>query len=321
MDKFLYATFRIVLAPIALLPFWALYILSDVLYFFAYHIIKYRRNVVRKNLNESFPGKTKIELDKIERNFYRNFTDYIVETIKLLHISDREMKRRMEFVDVEIADRLLEQGKSITAYFSHCFNWEWAPSITLWSNLKFWQSTDEHKEGEAAFCQIYRPLKNKAFDRLMLKVRSRFNSISITKAHALRHLLTMRRENIPSVTGFMSDQKPSHGDPAYITNFLNHPTAIITGTETLARRLGMAAIYFDIEKMKRGYYRLTIRHICDDVSSTAPMATTAKYVQLLQNTIDRNPSIWLWSHKRWKIPVELPDSQTNSFATQNTSAQ
>lgn len=316
MEKLLYTIFRIGLTIIAFLPFWMLYFFSDILYFLAFHVIKYRRKVVRKNLSESFPEKTQSELDKIERQFYRNFTDYIVETIKLLHISDKEMKKRMEFVDVEIADRLLEQGKSIAAYFSHCFNWEWATSISLWSNLKCYLPSDEYTKGEAAFCQIYRPLKNKAFDRLMLKVRSRFHSISIPKTHTLRHLLTLRRDAIPSITGFMSDQKPSHGDPAYITTFMNHPTAIITGTETLARRLGMAAIYFDIEKIRRGHYQLTIRLISDDVSRSEPMSTTAEYTRMLQSTIERNPSIWLWSHKRWKIPVTIPDNRLDSSTSQ-----
>ena len=42
-------------------------------------------------------------------------------------------------------------------------------------------------------------------------------------------LIRLRRDGMLNVTGFMSDQKPSHGDPALPLMFLNRPTAFITG--------------------------------------------------------------------------------------------
>jgi KDO2-lipid IV(A) lauroyltransferase len=107
----------------------------------------------------------------------------------------------------------------------------------------------------------------------------------------------------------MSDQKPSHGDPAHINPFLNHPTAFISGTETLARKLGTAAAYIDMYKVSRGHYRAVLRLISDDVAATEKGEVTERYVTMLEETITRNPSIWLWSHKRWKIPVTLPQNQ------------
>lgn len=282
----------------ARLPWWALYGVSTALYFILCHGIGYRRKVVMTNLRESFPEKTEMELRTIAREFYRNFTDMIVETIKLLHVSDDEMRSRFTFEGVDIIDNFMKQGRSVAAYFSHTFNWEWAPSVTLWSAM----ATDK----EAAFCQVYRPLRDKSMDALMLRIRSRFGARSLPKKNTLRALLELRRENMPSVTGFMSDQKPSHGDPAYITTFLSHPTAFITGTETLARRLGMGAVYWDITRRGRGRYHLTVRLIAEDVAATEPMAVTAEYVRMLETTIRRDPANWLWSHKRWKIPVTLP---------------
>ena len=224
----------------------------------------------------------------------------IVETVKLLHVSDEEMRARFTFEGVEIIDGFMKQGRSVAAYFSHTFNWEWAPSVTLWSALA--------PDRDAAFCQVYRPLRDKAMDALMLRIRGRFGARSLPKKNTLRALLALRRDKMPSVTGFMSDQKPSHGDPAYITTFLSHPTAFITGTETLARRLGMAAVYWDIARVGRGRYHLTVRSLSGDVASTEPMAVTAEYVRLLEATIRRDPANWLWSHKRWKIPVTLPEN-------------
>lgn len=266
-----------------------------------YYVVRYRRKLVAANLRACFPDKSDAELRVIAQKFYRNFADYVVETLKLLHISDDEMSRRMTFDGLDIIDGLLKSGKSVVLYFSHCGNWEWAPSMTLHAAVP--------PGDKVEYCQVYRPLKNKTFDRLMLDIRGRFGSLSFPKKTVLRDLIVMRREDIRSCTGFMSDQKPSHGDPTFVTEFLNRPTAFISGTEHLAARLGFAVAYWDMEKISRGHYHLTCRLIADDASALKSGEATRAYASMLEQTILRNPSIWLWTHNRWKIPVTLPQEQ------------
>lgn len=276
---------------LALLPLPALYLLADVAAPVLHHVVRYRRKVVRGNLASSFPEKTDAELRRIEREFYRNFADNFVETLKLLHISDREIMRRMKFENAEVLDRLLGQGRSIVVYFAHVFNWEWAPSVSLHTTAK---------PGDVAFCQVYRPLKSESFDRLMLELRSRFGSVSIPKESTLRHLLRYRKDGMPSITGFMSDQHPSHGDPGHSTTLLGHPTRMISGTETLARKLDFAAVYWDMERTSRGHYRITTRLLAEHPAELPEGELTERYTRALEATVRRNPAIWLWSHKRWK---------------------
>lgn len=255
-EKLCRALLLAVIYPFALLPLGVLYVLSDLLFYIIYYIVRYRRGLVERNLAACFPEKTHEERSRITREFYRNFTDYVVETVKLLHISDAEMQRRFKFENLELIQRHVAEGRSVVVYFSHCFNWEWAPSVTL--NLPGDKST--------AFCQIYRPLRNRAFDSVMLRVRNRFGSHSLPKSSALRDLIRFRREGIVTVTGFMSDQKPSHGDPTVPLMFLNQPTAFISGTETLARKMGMAAVYWDMHRLGRGKYKIVTRPIADNVA-------------------------------------------------------
>ena len=277
---------------LALLPLNILYILADFIYFLIYYIVGYRKKMVRTNLSQCFPDYPPQQLKHVEKQFYHNFADYIVETIKLLHISDKQMKRRMVFENLDIICDLLDNGKSIIAYFAHTGNWEWAPSITL--------GCQQQVARGDMFAQIYRPLRNQHFDRLMLKIRSRFGSVSIAKKVALRTLLTARRDGVVSITGFMSDQKPSHGDTVHIIDFLGRPTPVMTGTETLGRRLGMAAVYWDMSKPRRGHYKITVKLLTDDMSQTEPMEITDCYFKMLEESIRNNPAIWLWSHNRWK---------------------
>ena len=283
----------------AFMPFWILYGIADIIFVLMYFVIRYRRKMVRKNLAECFPTKNERDRRIIERKFYRNFADYIIETIKLMHVSDRTIKRRFKFENVEVLRRLMDERRGTVAYFSHCFNWEWCPSVTL--------HCPEQLAAGALMCQIYRPLRNEKFDSLMLQLRSRFHSVSIPKKVALRRLLQYKRDGIPTVTGFMSDQKPSHGDAVHIVDFLNRRTAVITGTETLARRLGMAVVYFDMHKLGRGRYMIDVRLMSENGADTSEYYLTDNYIQLLQETIERNPAIWLWSHNRWKNTI--PDGK------------
>ena len=148
----------------ALLPMWALYILSDILYVLVYKVVRYRVKVVRQNMKASFPDKSDTELRRLEREFYHHFADYVVETIKLAHISLEELQRRAFLKNPELVDTLMEKGHTcFILLMGHYGNWEYISSISLWIN------TPNTRLG-----QIYRPLKNEWFDRLFLKIRSRF---------------------------------------------------------------------------------------------------------------------------------------------------
>lgn len=293
-----YRVMKTLLMPLAWMPLRALYVLSDIFYLLLYRIGRYRRDVVRDNLAKCFPDKTDSQRLEIERQFYHNFADNIVETIKLLHISDAEMMRRMTFDNTGVIDRLMSSGRSIVVYFAHTFNWEWAPSVSL--------HTDIRPGEKYVFAQVYRPLRDKTFDRLMLDIRSRFGSRSLPKASVLRDLLRMRRDHIVSITGFMSDQHPSHGDPGHLTTLLGRPTLMISGTETLARKLDMAVIYWDMSRPSRGHYHITTRLITEHPADEPDGAVTETYTRMLEQTIRRDPALWLWSHKRWKHPITAP---------------
>lgn len=281
------------------LPLRMLYILSDIICVLLYYVVRYRRRMVYANMSAAFPEMDKKTLGKNIRGFYRNFSDYMVETVKLLHVKTDTITGRMVFDGLDIIEDHLRHGRSVVAYFAHTFNWEWAPSITRDFPADF---------SEVVFGQIYRPLRNERWDALMLRIRSRFGSVSIPKKMTLRHLLQSRKDGQLTLTGFMSDQKPSHGDPEHVITFLGQPTCVITGTETLARRLGMAAVYWDMAKEGRGRYRITVRPIVDDVSATVPGKVTDAYFKLLEQTIRRQPQIWLWSHNRWQRNRRHPET-------------
>lgn len=287
---------------LSLIPLRLLYVLSDLIYLFVYYVAGYRIKVVRKNLKASFPDKSKEERRRIERGFYHWFCDYIVETLKMFSISKKSMKKRMRFEGIEQLNDDLSSGRSVTIYLGHYCNWEWISSVAL------------HLVPEGLAAQLYHPLENKTFDRMFLYSRGRFGGHSLKMDEAFTHLRTWKKQGVPTLTGYISDQVPFYQSMHYWPTFLNQKTPTYTGAERIARLLDTSVYYFDITRPRRGYYVAKVVKMYDKTQDVPKFAITEKYYRLLENTIMRHPEYWLWSHNRWKrtwdkFVKNIPDEQ------------
>lgn len=274
---------------ISRLPLGVLYVLADLCFPLLYYVARYRRKVVTENLNNAFPELSPRERHKIRRRFYRWFCDYVVETLKLLSMSRQEMMRRMVIEGVDEMERSLETKPFVFIFLGHYCNWEWVSSIPLW-----YQKEDSHG------AQLYRPLKNKAFDGLFLEMRSRFGSENISKYEALRHILQLRRDGKKTCIGFISDQTPGWNSIHDWVDFLHQDTPVFTGTERIAKKVDAAIFFADIRRVRRGYYHLVLRRMTDEPKDFPDYALTEQYMRELEQIIRRQPHLWLWSHRRWK---------------------
>lgn len=72
----------------------------------------------------------------------------------------------------------------------------------------------------------------------------------------------------------------------------------------IARKTDFAVLYFDVEIVKRGYYKTTIREIALRPNELPEFEITDRYTAIMEKTILRNPWAWLWTHKRWKYKHE-----------------
>lgn len=272
----------------AILPMRVLYLLSDVLYVLIYKIAGYRIKVVRKNMKASFPDKSEEEIRRMEREFYHHFSDYIVETIKLAHISLEEVQQRAFLKNPELVDRLMEKGHTcFILLMGHYGNWEWFSSASS-------------RFEDSRIYQIYRPLNNKAFDRLFIRLRTHFGSFGIKKNDTIRDIIKLKQDKTRSVVIFLADQTPSKANLHYWTQFLNQESAILTGPERIARKLDLPVIFLDTKKVKRGYYTVDMHLITETPKQTPEFWITEQYARLMEKCILRNPAFWLWTHKRWK---------------------
>ena len=287
-DKIQYAFLYSWVKVHALLPMRALYVLSDILYVLIYKIAGYRVKVVRRNITASFPDKSKAEWRQLERRFYHHFADYIVETIKLAHISLDEIQQRAYLKNPELVDQLMEKGHTcFILTMGHYGNWEWFSGSTT-------------RFEDSRIYQIYRPLNNKAFDKLFADLRTQFGSFGIKKNDTIRDIIKLKQDKTKSVVIFLADQTPSKANLHYWTEFLHQDTAILTGPERIARKLNLPVIFLDTQKVKRGYYTVDMKLITENPKETQENYITERYARLLEKMILRDPAYWLWTHKRWK---------------------
>jgi KDO2-lipid IV(A) lauroyltransferase len=243
---------------------------------------------VRKNLLNSFPDKGLKEIIKIEKDFYSFFCDYVVETLKLFSMSEKEMKRRMSFGGVDTMEAQMGNDKSCILCLGHYGNWEWISSLSLHINKKIYGG------------QVYRPLRNQLSDKLFLKIRGRFGAKSIPQEQILRKIVHLRNDKKQFMIGFIADQVPIWTSIKYWIDFLHQDTPVFSGPERIARQTGSVVFYADVKRIKRGYYHCEFIPLSSVPQELPEHALTDKYFKCLENTILRVPQYWLWSHNRWK---------------------
>lgn len=272
-----------ILYLLSLLPWRVLYVLSDGVAFLIYSLLGYRKKVVMNNLLIAFPKKTEAERAKIAKEFYRNLCDSFIETIKLLSISDRSFAKRMT-ANYEVVNELYKTGQSVHLMCGHFFHWEYIalsiPKFTPYTMLT-----------------VYMPVTNKAFDRLMLKIRSKYNSVMLSTFTFKTTFHQYKSQQY--AMGLAADQA---GDPAkgYWIDFFGKPAPFVPGPEKSSQLNNTAVVFTNFYKVRRGYYHGEFTLITTRPRDTERGELTKQYVRFVEACVRQRPANYLWSHRRWK---------------------
>ena len=285
--------YYIIVFPISFLPLGLLYKFSDLLFFFFTRIFPYRKAVILGNIQRSFPDKSEDEQQQLVKDFYRHFTDILVEGIKNLSISKKQLKKRMLVRNPELMQELYDEKRNVILVSGHFNNWEWLISS---QNLLF---------NHQAF-GIGMPMSNKFWDKKVNQRRERFGMQVINASNYQIKFRTFKKKPFAVLT--LGDQSPAHSTKSYWMNFLNQDTAVFFGTEHMANDYNFTVVFFIVHKVKRGFYELELKLITKDAKSLEWGQITEQHTRILEAEIIRNPSQWLWSHKRWKR--EIPQDST-----------
>lgn len=272
---------------IALLPFRLLYVFSDGLSFFLFHIIRYRRKMVRKNLSIAGYDTNLHACRSIEKAFYQHFCDMYLETFKSLTMSKKQIQRRFVVHNKELLTSLAAENKSILMMCGHYASYEWLLSLGYYSKHTAYG--------------IYAPLSNPHFDKLIRKARKRYGAFLIPKRETILTIQNHQSENHLGLYGFASDQSPRVRSKTYFRTFLGANVPVFTGAERIAKEHDIPVLMAKVRKVKRGYYETDLIVLSLDPKKEKENYITDTFTRELEKQIRENPNYYLWSHNRFKF--------------------
>lgn len=292
MSKVAYYLFVL---PLSKLPLWITYRFSDLFFLLLITVFPYRKKVIEGNIARSFPDLTKKDHRKIKRSFYRYFADMLLEGVKNLGISEKELRKRFQIKNPELMEQLYEQNKSVLLVSAHYMNWEW---MITGQDLFF-----PHKA-----IGIGMPLTSGYWDKKINTLRSRFGMKVIHAKIVKETFNSYLQKGVPTATLVLSDQSPADSTKCYWMTFLHQTTGILFGAEQLANTYDQAVVFYLPKKIKRGYYEVELQLLTDEPRTLPWGEITETHTKLLEKRILEEPGPWLWSHKRWKrtVPDNIP---------------
>lgn len=285
LNKIITNTGIFFLKGISYLPFGLLYLLSDAMFVVVYHLVRYRRNVVEKNLRNSFPERDETWIALTTRDYFRYMCDIFVETLKTRTMTADQLSKRMVIVNPEVLNRFYDEGRSVTVMAVHYGNWEWLAHMPL------------HIRHRQLF--VYKPMSNEPFDQFMNGIRSRFGGETTAMNILLRKLIRASQSGERVMTWLAADQTPPWYH-SFWTRFLNQETQFFRGPAQLAKRFGQPVVLQTIHRKARGYYETKFEVLFEHPERVDEETIILTYVAHIEAHILKDPVCYLWSHRRWK---------------------
>lgn len=273
---------------LSLLPMKLLYLISNALAYIAFSGIGYRKQIVMSNLSVAFPEKTEKEKVAIAKEFYLNFCDAMVESIKLIS-ADNRLIDKMFVADPEVVKVFEGTNKNIQIHAMHNFSWEIV-------NLGV------AREMKLPFIGVYQPITNQFFNELFKKIRSRNGTILIPANDFKNNFLPHSDKKY--AIALVADQNPGNPAKAWWVNFFGKPAPFVMGPENAARQRDTAVLFANFYKVRRGLYSFSVEKFTDHPADYAPGELTLHYIKYIEDKTRERPANYLWSHRRWKHPYK-----------------
>ncbi|MGB4959298.1 MAG: lysophospholipid acyltransferase family protein [Saprospiraceae bacterium] len=267
---------------------WVVALKLNALPFVLRYIWRYRYDVIRQNLTNSFGQNLSPKAIKdIHIKYYRVLTDYIKESLFTAAWPLEKIRQKIEFEDGKKWNEYFGNQISTIITASHYGNWEM--NMVLFPALV-------HQKVVA----FYKPISSPEIEDIMKKIRSRHGLILYPIEQTIRIMTKFRNENILYI--FIGDQTPLNMNGVYWNTFLGQDTPWLTGAEKLAKKYNYPVVYLKQQPsdINKKYYTLSIEMIADAPNRTLDGEITEKYSSILEEEINNKPEYWLWSHQRWK---------------------
>ena len=209
-----------------------------------------------------------------------------MEMIKSITLSEKNVHKHFVFSDLDVINDLYKKNKSVILVGSHYANWEWMVSL---NNLV------EHQ----AYA-VYTPIGNKYFEKMMLKNRTKYGGYFIKPRDARKVYQKNSDNNVLTLNALVSDQSPQLQKTRHWTTFLNAYVPVHVGAEQIAKDLNQSVVFYEVTKVKRGYYQCTFKLLAENPREYPDFEITDRYLKEVERQVAKAPQYYFWTHKRFK---------------------
>ena len=274
-----YVLVRVLVFLLGYLPFCILYRVSDLLSMLFY-VAGIRKKTIYQNIQQAFPLKTNAEIKYLVKGVYRNFFDVMfVELLKGFTISSQAIKKRYVLQKDEGSLAYLNTQGNVILVMGHFANWEWGASL----------------QSEHVKKAFYKPLKNPLLNAYVRNNRARFGVELVSVRHSASVFLRNRHE-LSTVVLIADKQNIKERDinKAVWLPFLNGESPFLVGPAKSAQMLNSPLFFVTVKRIKRGYYQVYGKLICQDPNELDVLEITRRWVCCLEAEVLQDPSSWFW---------------------------
>jgi KDO2-lipid IV(A) lauroyltransferase len=254
---------------------------------FMYWLDGSHRRIALENLAHAFPSRSPAERRAIAKSMFAHFGAVVFELLRFNSLSDDEMKALMEVEGVERIHAAHAKGKGMFFVTGHFGYWE-MQAIT-------------HPFHSPTIAVMARPLDNPKLHEWLEHLRTMTGNRVIYRQGALRKVL--REVNANNAVAILIDQH-IHTSEAVTVDYFGRPVATTSALAALALRTGADVIPVFTLPLPGGRYRFIYDHPVDPPPADSPDPVrefTQRCTDVLEMYVRRNPELWLWMHRRWRV--------------------
>jgi KDO2-lipid IV(A) lauroyltransferase len=152
---------------------------------------------------------------------------------------------------------------------------------------------------ESSLCSIYVAQKNKAFDEVLRRGRSRFRPVQLfSRKEGVKPIIRAMREHQPY---FMLPDMDFGAKDAEFVPFFGIPAATLTAPGRIAAATGAAVIPV-VATFLPGYagWKVTFYPAWDDFPGDDMVAAARRMNAFIEERVREAPAEYFWTHKRFK---------------------
>ncbi len=264
------------------LPLKLSHFLGYIIGIFAYYSNSKSRQSITTNVNLCLTELTKKQRSKIIKKNIINLTKSLLEAPIIW--GNNASKNNKLIKNIQGLEHLSENDNVIMLI----------PHIGAWELLGRFASYIRHTTA------LYKPLRNKKFDELLLQARQtdNYNLVNTRFSGVAKLQKALRNKDIICI---LPDQVPENNKSSVVVDFFNIPTPTATILVKLARKYNSKIILSYAKRLDYGKgFNLYFKEI-DILSKDNDITNDCLLMnQNIENLVKKNPEQYLWQYKRFK---------------------